>query len=93
MIGLVVDAVLEGHVDRVVFAVLGPDLVAVAGAREEVLGVLVETDRHHPIRAVECLLDPVTMVHVNIQVHHSRVILQQLDNCFFRVLHNLGHNL
>ena len=73
--------VSEGEVEGVVLAAAGPDVAEVAGAGE-VFSVLVEADGHHPVRGVERLLDPVTVVNVDIDVEHSLVVLQTRENVY-----------
>lgn len=77
-VGGVVDALLEGDVDGVVAAALGAQLIHVTRAGKEVVAVLVERHRHHPVRQVERLLDAVAMVDVDVNVEHSRVVLEEL---------------
>ena len=43
-------------------------------SREEVVAILVEGDSHDPVSQVERLLHAVTMMNVDINVQHTRVI-------------------
>ena len=43
-----------------------PYLIHVPGSREESISILVEADRHDPVRQVECLLYSVPMVNINV---------------------------
>ena len=79
VVDVVVDAVAERKVDGVVLALAGADVAQVAGARE-VLAVLVERDGHDAIGGVEGLLDAVAVVHVDVDVEHALVVLEQLEN-------------
>lgn len=66
--GVVFEPLLEGDIYCAVPALLDPDLVHAAGAREEVaLGVeLVEGEGAHPVGVDEGLLDAVAVVHVDV---------------------------
>lgn len=55
-------------------------------AGEEV-SVLVERHGHDSVRNVERLLHAVTVVHVNVNVQHARVVLEQLQNAQHDVVH------
>lgn len=74
------DALLERHVDRVVAAVVGADLVHVARAREERVAVLVKRHGHDAVGQVEGLLHAVAVVYVDVDVENARVILEQLED-------------
>ena len=80
--------VSEGEVEGVVLAAAGPDVAEVAGAGE-VFSVLVEADSHHSVRGVERLLDPVTVVNVDIDVEHSLVVLQTRECLYLSLLENI----
>ena len=51
----------------------------ISSARE-VLAVLVEGDGHDPVRGVEGLLHAVPVVDVDVDVEHSLVVLQELED-------------
>jgi len=81
----VLDAVVERDVDGVVGAgvqrVGGPVGVEGAGAREEVvLVVLVEGDGEHAVGGPEGLLDAVAVVHVDVDVHDAGVVAEELQD-------------
>jgi len=46
----------------------------VTRAREEVVAVFVEGNSHDPVCKVECLLDSITMVNINVKIQHAWVI-------------------
>ena len=71
-IDLVVGLVLEGDVDRIAPALPDPDLLLVAGAREEGLPGLVEGDGQNLVGGVEGVLDPVAVVGVDVHVGHPK---------------------
>ena len=82
---LVGDAVVKGHIDGVVrtriVLGLGTVVVETASAREEDLGgELVEGTGHDTVCAVESLLYAVTVMDVNVDVKHSWVAAQKLEN-------------
>lgn len=56
------------------------DRIQVSCVGEETLFVLVEANCHHPVGVVEGLLDPISMVHINIEIEHSRVELEELED-------------
>ena len=78
-VAVVVHAVLEREVDRVVAALARAEVEVVAGAGK-VLAVLVEGRRHHAVGRVEGLLHAVAVVDVNVDVEHARVHLEQLQD-------------
>ena len=71
---MVVDAVLERDIDRVVFSLLRPNLVHVTSSGEEVVAKFVEGDSHYTIGEVERFLYAVAMVNININVEYSRMV-------------------
>ena len=76
---LVVHAVLERHVERVVAAVALARVLEAARAWEEVTEA-VEGQRHHAVGEVERLLDAVAVVHVDVHVEHAVLVLEQLED-------------
>lgn len=56
----------------------------VTSSREK-FSVFVERARHDPICGVECLFNAVTVVHVNVDVEHTRVISQQFQDAKYDV--------
>ena len=48
-------------------------------AGEEEVAVLVEGDSHHSVCEIEGLLDTVTMVNINVNIQHSRVVPKSHD--------------
>lgn len=75
----IVDAFFQRHVHRIVPPDVGADFVHVSGAREEPVTVLVERNGHDAVGQIERLLDSVTVVHVDVDVQHARVVLEQLQ--------------
>mmetsp|Transcript_11269 Transcript_11269/g.16610 ORF Transcript_11269/g.16610 Transcript_11269/m.16610 type:complete len:271 (+) Transcript_11269:142-954(+) len=78
LVGLVGHALLQWEVHRVVLPSPRPHVLQVPSAWEEV-PVLVEGHRHHPVRAVESLLHPISVMDINVHVQHPRVVLEQLQ--------------
>ena len=66
------------YVQRVVLAIMLADFMQCTRAREEILAVLVKWDTHASVGEVEGLLHSVSMMHVDIEVEHPWVDLQQL---------------
>lgn len=58
----------------------------IASAREEI-AILVERNGHHTVRDVECFFDSISVVDVNINVQHTRVVLEQLQDTKHDVVH------
>lgn len=52
----------------------------VSRAREK-LAVFVKADRHHAIGGIECLLDPIAVMDVYINIQHTIVISMGLEHC------------
>ena len=82
---LVVDAVVEGHVEGMMGArvqrVFGPRRSDGSCAREEVISiVLVEGQGHDSIGRPECLFDAVAVMDVDVDVENSWVDPEQLEN-------------
>ena len=64
----------ERNINGVEFALLGACLKHITGARKKVVAKLVEAGSHNTVSGVEGLLDTVAMVHVNVNVEHSRMV-------------------
>ena len=79
LVAVVVDAVAEWEVDGVVLSVAYADVSKFAGARE-VLAVLVERNGHDTVGAVEGFLNAVTVVHIDVDIKHTRVETEELDD-------------
>lgn len=89
LVALVINAVLEREVDRVVLAFLGTDVLEsryvstalgeskvyleITGAGE-ILTKLVERDTHHSIGGVESLLDTITVMNIDINVEYTLMV-------------------
>ena len=80
-------ACFERNVDGIVLAQALAERVELAGAREEVLSVLMEAHRHHSVRTVKGFLHSVPVVHVDVHVQNSTEILQQLQYTYHDVIH------
>ena len=44
-------------------------------------------DRHYPVSVVERFFDPITVVNVDINVKHSRVVLKELEDSDHDIVH------
>ena len=76
--GTVVQSFLQGHVQGIPRALAVANLVGVAGAGKEI-PVLVERQRHHPVRTVKRFLHTVPVMNVDVDVQHSLVAFQQFN--------------
>lgn len=73
--GLIVNPLLQWHIQRVALARISPDILKVTGSWEKSLSVAVETDCHNSIARVERLFNPISMMHVNIDIEDAIVVL------------------
>lgn len=62
------------------------NILQVARAWKEIT-IAMKRDSHHSIRAVECLLNTITMMDIDIDVEYSIVILEQLKDCKYDIIH------
>lgn len=80
VVGGIANAFFERYVERVVFALALADAFEVAGAREEVVTVLMEANSHDTASQQECLFYTISVVHVDVDIEHPRVYLQKFEN-------------
>lgn len=71
---LIVNTVLKGNVQGVMFPHSATNLVNVSSAGEEITIVLVKGDGHNSIGGIKGLLDTVSVMDVNVHIEHSRVM-------------------
>ncbi|EPY31834.1 histone deacetylase 1/2 [Strigomonas culicis] len=83
----VVDAVPQAQVHRVVAAAPDADVGRGARAGEEALAELVQRQREDAVALAEGLVDAVAVVHVEVNVQHPLVALEQLDDAEDNVVH------
>mmetsp|Transcript_19284 Transcript_19284/g.58237 ORF Transcript_19284/g.58237 Transcript_19284/m.58237 type:complete len:229 (-) Transcript_19284:917-1603(-) len=83
----VIRTVAQRHVHAVISPMLLANVFDVTGSRKEEVAVLVEAHRHHTVGQVEGLLHAVAMMHIDVQVQHPRMHLQQLQNPQHQVVH------
>ena len=77
----VVDSIAEWDVEGVVFSGPAANVVPAAGSGEEVVFVVfVEGESHNPVGGEEGLLNAVAVVHVDVNVQHTWVVPEQLQN-------------
>lgn len=81
------NAGFKWYVKRVFFAVAFSLLKQSSSSREEVLAVLVERDSHASIGQVEGFLNTITVMHVDVQIQHPWIHLQQLQDSQHYVIH------
>lgn len=70
---VVVNPVLEGHVEGEVFALVQTRLDDSSCSGEEAVAVLVKRDGQDPVGPVECFLDAVPVMNINVDVEYSRM--------------------
>lgn len=75
----IVNALFQRYVHGVISADVRTDLVHVAGAGEKPIAVLVERHGHDAVGEVKRLLDAVAVVHVDVDVQHAGMVLEQLQ--------------
>lgn len=83
--GLVVKPLVQRKVDCVVGAQIFADIIDVASAREIILE-LMEGAGHDPIGEIEGLLNTISVVDIDVNVQHSLVSLEQLQNGKYAVV-------
>ena len=64
---------MKGEVDRIIFALRHTNISNVTGTREE-FAKLVEGNAHHSIGGVERFFDTITMMDIDINVEHTRMV-------------------
>lgn len=69
----VVNAVAEGEIDGVVFALADTDIAELSGTGE-ILAVFVERDGHDSVCGVESFFNAVTMVDVDVDVQDTLLV-------------------
>jgi hypothetical protein len=64
-----------------------PDLIHVSRSREELLPIFVERDSHDSISVVKGFFHPIAVMNVDINVQHTCMPLQQLQDGNHNVVH------
>lgn len=82
---LISDAVVKGYIDGVVRTgiVLGLGTVifeTASAGEEDVRGVFVEGTGHDTVCTIESLLDTVAVMNIDVDIEHSRIAAQNLEN-------------
>lgn len=72
-IALVIDAVLQWHIERKIFPLVQASFGDVAGSREEVISEFVKGNCQDSVRPVKCFLNAIAMVDIDIDVQNSRM--------------------
>jgi len=70
---------VERKVNRIALALAVAEVRDVAGTGK-VVAVLVERAGHHSVGRVECLLYAIAMVNIDIDVEHTRVLFEELED-------------
>ena len=76
---LVVKALIEREIDRIVNPLIFSNIIYVAGSREVVLE-LMERASHHSIGKVECFFDSIAMVDIDVNVEDPIVVLEEFED-------------
>lgn len=71
---VIINTTVERHIQSIVLAFSKASIFDVSCARKEVT-ISVERDSHHSVSAVESLFHSITMMHIDVDVEHSVVIL------------------
>jgi len=79
LIHVIVDAVLQRHVKTEVLAKPRAIIVQLARAREKVPGVFMKRNGHDAVRMVECELDAIAVMDVDVDVQHARMVFEHLQ--------------
>jgi len=75
----VVDTVAKWEVDGIVFSLANTNISQFASTRE-VLSILVEGHSHDSVRGIKGLFDTVTVVNINVDVQHTLIESEKLEN-------------
>lgn len=70
LIGRVVDSIPKWRVNSVIFSGSHTNITQLTGSGK-VFAVLVEGNRHNAVSCVECLLDTITVMHVDINIQDT----------------------
>lgn len=76
---------VQGVVYRIILASFCADIIDATGSREEV-SVLVERDGHYSISREECFFYSITVMAVDVNIKHSLICLQQLEDAHHAVI-------
>lgn len=79
LVTIVVDAISEREVDRVVLSLADTNISQFASSGE-VLAVLVEGDGHDSVGRVKGLLDAITVVDVNVDIEDAFVEAEEFED-------------
>mmetsp|Transcript_23830 Transcript_23830/g.65484 ORF Transcript_23830/g.65484 Transcript_23830/m.65484 type:complete len:225 (-) Transcript_23830:672-1346(-) len=78
LVGCIIHAIPQGHVDGVVLASTNANVRGVPSAREKGIAMLVERHCHYAVSGEEGLLHTIPMVHIDVHIQHSVVVLEEL---------------
>ena len=79
LVGLVRDSVSQREVAAVILPLPESSVSQSTSTREE-FTIFVKAARHHSIRSVESLLHTISVMNVDVDVEHARMVAQQLEN-------------
>mmetsp|Transcript_11278 Transcript_11278/g.19256 ORF Transcript_11278/g.19256 Transcript_11278/m.19256 type:complete len:340 (-) Transcript_11278:276-1295(-) len=84
---LIIDAIFKRKIDRIVFAHTNSLVPNISSTWEEHIPKLVERQGHDAIRDVKCLLHTIPVMDINIDIHHTRIIPQHLEDGKYNIIH------
>lgn len=79
-VGFIINSFLERHVNSIILSNPLTNRVQGPSSRKEILIKLMETNSHDPIGMIKCFLNTVTVMHIDIQVEHSGMNFEHLEN-------------
>ena len=75
----VVNAISKREVDRIILACSNSDIAKLSGAWK-IFAVFMEGNRHNTVGGIECFLDAVAMMNVDVDIEDSFLEAQQLQD-------------
>ena len=82
----IIDTLLERHINRIVFADPLSNRIECSSSRKEIFIKLMKAHSHDSISMIESFLNSITMMNINIEVQHSRVNFQHLENAYHNII-------
>lgn len=80
LIIFIINANFQRNIQGIVLPFSLSYCVYTACSWKEVISILMEADRHNPICEVKCFFNSIAVVHVYVEIEHSCMIFQQLQN-------------
>jgi hypothetical protein len=76
--GIIIHPRFQGDIQRISLAIILTILIEPTRTGKEILPILMKGNGHNPIRQIKGLLNPIPMMHINININNSRINQQQL---------------